>query len=81
VLSKEAMNDLSHIIHQLEDTIRIAETGNIPIDVPGNPQLTPFVVGQLLELTRQISYHVKQLQLEVTSLGQQLLDLRNGTRS
>lgn len=81
MLSKEAMQDLTYITHQLEETVRIAESGVIPIDVPGNPHLTPFVVGQLLELTRQMSYHVKQLQLEVTSLGQQLLDLRNGTRS
>lgn len=34
-----------------------------------------------LEYLAQLAIHVKQLQLEVTSLGQQLSDMRNGTRS
>lgn len=73
--TKESMEDLTWVCNRLEETIRIAETGEIPIDAPNDVRLTPFVLGNLLELTRQLAYHVKSLQIEVAGCQQQTTSL------
>lgn len=73
--TREAMEDLTEVINQFEKLTETALAGVIPSDTPEGTRLTPFVVGSLLELTRQLVYHVKQLQLEVLNLEQQLHNL------
>ncbi len=69
--NEQSMKDLSEICRRIEETIQITETGEIPICEPSNVRLTPYVLGCLLELTRQLAYHVKSLQIEVAGCQQQ----------
>lgn len=71
MLTQAAMEDLTELCNQYENLVKAGLSGVIPED-SGATRLIPYVLGSLLELTRQLVYHVKQLQLEVVSLGQQL---------
>lgn len=67
-ISEQSMKDLTRILTKLEELEQIAITGEIPEDewVPTwRLQLTPYIVGGLLDLTNQLAIHVKQLQIEV----------------
>ena len=68
MLTKDQMEELTKLISNIHHQARITNIHE--------PQLIATV-----NLLATLSLHVKQLQQEVLSLGQQLLDLRYGTRS